>query len=74
MARSGRTDLPELQLAATSTSILIITNIKRITPIGSRGDEKLITFGIVKGEGKNTVQLFKHLGDTGVERILTFIY
>ena len=55
-------------------SILIITNIKRNHTDRVASDEKLISFGIVKGEGKYTVQLFKHLGDTGVERILTFIY
>ena len=55
-------------------SILIITNIKRNYADRVAGDEELITLSIVKGEGKDTVQLFKHLGDTGVERILTFIY
>ena len=64
-----------LQLACHQHfSILIITNIKRNHTDRVAGDEKLISFGIVKGEGKYTVQLFKHLGDTGVERILTFIY
>ena len=55
-------------------SILIITNIKRNYADRVAGNEELITLSIVKGEGKDTVQLFKHLGDTGVERILTFIY
>ena len=55
-------------------SIFIITDIKRNDSDRVSSDEELITFGIVKCEGKDTVQLFKHLGDTGVERILTFIY
>ena len=64
-----------LQLACYQHfSILIITNIKRNHADRVAGNEELITLSIVKGEGKDTVQLFKHLGDTGVERILTFIY
>ena len=64
-----------LQLACHQHfSILIITNIKRNYADRVAGNEKLITLSIVKGEGKDSVQLFKHLGDTGVERILTFIY
>ena len=55
-------------------SIFIITDIKRNYADRVAGNEELITLSIVKGEGKDTVQLFKHLGDTGVERILTFIY
>ena len=55
-------------------SIFIITDIKRNHTDWVSGDEELITLCIVKSEGKDTVQLFKHLGDTGVERILTFIY
>ena len=64
-----------LQLACYQHfSIFIITNIKRNYADRVAGNEELITLSIVKGEGKDTVQLFKHLGDTGVERILTFIY
>ena len=64
-----------LQLACHQHfSIFIITNIKRNYTDRVMGNEELITLGILKGEGKDTVQLFKHLGDTGVERILTFIY
>ena len=64
-----------LQLACHQHfSIFIITNIKRNDTDRVAGDEEFITLSIVKGEGKDTVQLFKHLGDTGVERILTFIY
>ena len=55
-------------------SILIITNIKRNYADRVAGNEELFTLGIVKSEGKDTVQLFEHLGDTGVECILTFIY
>ena len=64
-----------LQLACYQHfSILIITNIKRNYADRVAGDEELITLGIVKSEGKDAVQLFKHLGDTGVERIFSFIY
>ena len=67
--------LERLQLACHQYfSIFIITNIKRNYTDRVTGDEELITLGIVKSEGKDAVQFFEHLGNTGVKGILTFIY
>ena len=47
-----------LQLACHQhLSILIITNIKRNDTDRVAGNEELITLSIVKGEGKDAVQL-----------------
>ena len=55
-------------------AVLVEANIKRYYANGVAGDEELVAFGVVEGEGKNTVELFHHLGDAAVHSIFIFIH
>ena len=55
-------------------SILVITDVERNDADRVTGDQELISFDIVKSEGKDTIQLLQHLADARMYGIFSLIY